>query len=122
MERLTTEGYKYHSCDFMEDGICEMVNRLSEYEDTGLTPKEIKDGQMLTGWIPVGEQLPPRHDTVLLTVPVNRGMSHGRGSLDVGFLYDNGSVKGFYGADGRYKVAEVFAWMPLPKPYRPEEE
>lgn len=20
MERLTTEGYKYHSCDFMEDG------------------------------------------------------------------------------------------------------
>lgn len=41
MERLTQQGYKYHSCDFMEDGIYEWANRLSEYEDTGLTPEQI---------------------------------------------------------------------------------
>lgn len=41
MERITESGYKYHSCDFMEDGIYEWANRLSEYEDTGLTPEQI---------------------------------------------------------------------------------
>ena len=41
MKRLTQQGYKYHSCDFMEDGIYEWANRLSEYEDTGLTPEQI---------------------------------------------------------------------------------
>ena len=43
MERITESGYKYHSCDFMEDGIYEWANRLSEYEDTGLTPQEITE-------------------------------------------------------------------------------
>lgn len=43
MERLTEAGYKYHSCDFMEDGMYEWANRLSEYEDTGLTPPEIME-------------------------------------------------------------------------------
>lgn len=26
------------------------MEKLAEYESTGLTPEEIKDGQMLTGW------------------------------------------------------------------------
>lgn len=43
MKRITESGYKYHSCDFMEDGIYEWANRLSEYEDTGLTPPEIME-------------------------------------------------------------------------------
>lgn len=43
MERRTQPGYEYHSCDFMEDGIYEWANRLSEYEDTGLTPQEITE-------------------------------------------------------------------------------
>lgn len=41
MERLTEPGYEYHSCDFMDDGIYIDMNRLREYEDTGLTPDEI---------------------------------------------------------------------------------
>ena len=43
MKRITESGYKYHSCDFMEDGVYEWANRLSEYEDTGLTPPEITE-------------------------------------------------------------------------------
>lgn len=42
MERLTTKGYEYCSCDFMEDGIYEMANKLSSYEDVG-TPEECRE-------------------------------------------------------------------------------
>lgn len=35
-----------------------IIERLKAYEDTGLTPEEIMDGKMLTGWIPVEEGLP----------------------------------------------------------------
>ncbi len=45
MERLTEQGVIYKSLDFMEDGIYEFINRLSAYEDTGLTPEEVKDLQ-----------------------------------------------------------------------------
>ena len=41
MKRLTEPGYEYYSCDFMDDGIYIDMNRLREYEDTGLTPDEI---------------------------------------------------------------------------------
>lgn len=43
MERLTTPGYKYRSCDFMDDGVYIDMNRLREYEDTGLTPEQIQE-------------------------------------------------------------------------------
>ena len=39
MERLTEPGYEYHSCDFMDDGIYIDMNRLRDYEDSGLTPE-----------------------------------------------------------------------------------
>ena len=42
MERLTTPGYKYRSCDFMDDGVYIDMNRLREYEDTSLTPDQIR--------------------------------------------------------------------------------
>lgn len=41
MERLTQPGHEYHSLEFMEDGIYIYMNRLREYEDTGLTPERI---------------------------------------------------------------------------------
>lgn len=43
MKRLTQLGYKYHSCDFMDDGVYEWANQLSAYEDTGLTPEQIRE-------------------------------------------------------------------------------
>ena len=33
MERETEKGYQYHSCEFMEDGVYLMANKLREYED-----------------------------------------------------------------------------------------
>ena len=42
MNRLTEQGVTYGSYEFMDDGIHEWINRLSAYEDTGLTPEEIK--------------------------------------------------------------------------------
>ena len=43
MKRLTEAGYKYYSCDFMEDGVYEIANQLSEYEDTGITPERVME-------------------------------------------------------------------------------
>lgn len=82
---------------------------LKKYEDTGLTPQEIIDGKMLTGWIPVEERLPETED----------GYVHVMVSLDDGFVCttDYTDNDGFeLWADS----GEVIAWMPLPEPYRPE--
>lgn len=43
MERRTQPGYEYHSCDFMDDGVYIDMNLLRNYEDTGLTPEQIRD-------------------------------------------------------------------------------
>ena len=43
MERLTQPGYEYHSCDFMDEGVYIDMNLLREYEDTGLTPEQIRE-------------------------------------------------------------------------------
>lgn len=49
----------------------ELVERLAAYEDTGLTPEEIMDGKMLTGWIPCSERLPEMFCTVLITAKLS---------------------------------------------------
>ncbi|MBC5678218.1 DUF551 domain-containing protein [Anaerostipes sp. NSJ-7] len=41
---------------------------LKKYEDTGLTPEEIMDGELLTGWIPVSERLPDESDYYCVTI------------------------------------------------------
>lgn len=82
---------------------------LKKYEDTGLTPQEIMDGKMLTGWIPVEERLPKTED----------GYAHVMVSMDDGFVCttDYTDNDGFeLWADS----GEVLAWMPLPESYRPE--
>lgn len=43
MERRTQPGYEYHSCDFMDDGVYIDMNLLREYEDTGLTPEQVRE-------------------------------------------------------------------------------
>lgn len=82
---------------------------LKKYEDTGFTPQEIVDGKMLTGWIPVEERLPKTED----------GYAHVMVSMDDGFVCTTD-----YTDDDGFELwadsGEVFAWMPLPEPYRPE--
>lgn len=140
MERLTTEGYKYHSCDFMEDGIYEMANRLSEYEDTGLTPEEVvrindfeksQTGILLKElgeerrkhcWIPVEERLPENDDYVLMSFENFSLLTIGRYVTD-----EDGGGAWYLGDDDEEDTCTandlfVNAWMPLPEPYRPEED
>ncbi|XBX07052.1 DUF551 domain-containing protein [Enterocloster clostridioformis] len=83
--------------------------KLKAYEDAGLTPEEIMDGKMLTGWIPVEERLP-------------------KGGQDVLVCTGNGWIlMAWYGTNGQsWHITptgithDIVAWMPLPEPYRPE--
>lgn len=84
---------------------------LKKYEDTGLTPQEIMDGKLLTGWIPVEERLPKTED----------GYAHVMVSMDDGFVCTTDYID-TYGFELWLDSGEVLAWMPLPEPYRPEEE
>lgn len=103
MNRLTHErnsGIKagYWSPDKKEH----LVQCLAAYENTGLTPEEIVDGKLLTGWIPVEERLPDERQEVLAT--------DGR----YVYLVEYDSDYGYGDLDG------ITAWMPLPEPYKPE--
>lgn len=134
MERLTKErlgnlkGKKFVLCnnadnsdcnDFCRYGICRWNEkaqmRLHEYEDTGLTPEEIIDGKLLTGWIPVTERLPELHRDVLVAVcDVNEDDA----STFIDCLVDNNDRPTWSTYNGA--LDRVLAWMPLPDRYRPE--
>lgn len=115
MERLTHErvnGIKtgYWSPEKKET----LVNALAEYENTGLTPEEIKmlngkgaDAPANDGWIPVGERLPEEK----------------RANYEVTFTnecgYEEHGFARWY--DGEFHIpAVVIAWRNHLEPYRPE--
>lgn len=86
---------------------------LKKYEDTGLTPEEIMDGLMLTGWILVEERLPDEPGNYWVT------MRHLDGSVT--------TEKMFWRPDWPHEAAwneVVVAWQPYycPEPYQKEEE
>ena len=84
--------------------------KLKQYKNTGLTPEEIIDGNMLTGWIGVEEQLPPLDED---------GYNYVLVSLDDEFVattdYTRDEGFGLWADSG-----EVIAWQPLPEPYKAE--
>ena len=129
MERLThprSSGIKtgYWSPNKKE----ELINRLAEYEDTGLRPQEIyelKAGTILKSmgmqWIPVDGRLPDTDDYVL--------MSFGNFSLLLVGRYESDEDGGgawYLGdcdEDDTCVSNDLFvnAWMRMPEPYRKEE-
>lgn len=131
MERLTHErvnGIKtgYWSPEKKET----LVNALAEYENTGLTPEEIK---MLNGkgadapdndaWIPVEERMPdPEEDAGALIVTERNGNVWG----DIYYGYANETDKEpcFHNWDDemwRCFKPDVIAWRHMPEPYRTEK-
>lgn len=53
--------------DFFSTQTAKILAKLQEYERTGLTPQEIMDGKLLSGWIPVEERLPDESDYYCVT-------------------------------------------------------
>lgn len=97
----------------------ELVERLAEYEDTGLEPAEVlKLKKNTVRWIPVTERLPERNKSVLLCMksrPSRTGMCIQTGSYDNGFWFAQGAAG--YESLATFEF-HVLAWMPLPEPYR----
>ncbi len=106
----------------------ELLQRLAEYEDTGLEPDEIREmvskviamGQLvLQDWIPVEERLPEDDNYILLSFTNFTLPAVGRYEAD----QEGGA---FYLGDCDEEDTciknDLFvnAWMPLPKPYRPQ--
>mgnify|MGYP001863449407 CR=1 FL=1 len=133
MERLTKPGHEYYSCDFMDDGVYIGMNRLREYEDTGLTPEQIIEmDKMYTElakevmqlrkkfnndrWIPVEKRLPDvTEGTEDPDCPEFNVMIKGASrSTTLKYSWD-----GTWFDDNGY-LYDVIAWQPLPEPYRPE--
>lgn len=132
MKRLTHErmsGIKsgYWSPDKKQ----ELVDRLAEYENTGLTPEEIKRLNEFEGsnaqkplleiakhkWIPVKERLPGDDRYILLSFANFSLPMVGRYEVD-----EKGGA--FYPGDDDISCQDndlfVNAWMELPEAYREE--
>ena len=90
------------------------VEKLSRYEDTGLEPEEIMDGKMLTGWIPAAEKLPKAKEDVLVCTKF--------GWILVAWYGPNGQRWHITPADAGITREDIAAWMPLPKPFNPQNE
>ena len=104
----------------------ELIERLAEYENTGMRPQEIyrmKAGTILKAmekqWIPIEERLPETDDYILISFENFSIPIVGRYEVD-----EEGGA--FYEGDDDLTCAsyELFAnaWMPLPEPYRPEDD
>lgn len=108
----------------------ELMERLAAYEDTGVTPQEIYSLKaktiikaLGTEWIPVEERLPEKEGEYLVTFAIDekvRLVGYGCCQKDI---LGNDIGFGWYDLySGTYFSDKAFvAWMPLPKPYRPEE-
>lgn len=116
MERMTHErvnGIKtgYWSQKTKE----EIVQRLAEYENTGLTPMEIKAwdelggytviGETTQGWIPTTERMPDVGQRVIICRQKEKGVPY----IEQATMGPGGWWK-VYGTN----VKQVDYWMPMP--------
>ena len=93
----------------------ELVDRLAMYEDR----EDAKDTNVLGKWIPISERLPEEEEYILLSFANYTG-------LDIGRYEHDGENDKFYPGDDEksYSSYGIFvnAWMPLPEPYREEDD
>lgn len=86
--------------------------RLAAYEDTGLTPEEIMDGRLLTGWIPVADRLPETSGVMLEDEKILIILADGTRTISFYINTVQGKKIFFDGWD----TYNPIAWMPLPEP------
>ena len=128
MERLT-----HPRCSGIKTGYWspnkkdELIERLAAYEDTDLSPEEIKalreNGKTSEHrWIPVEERLPEDDNYILLSFENFSFPLVGRYEADS----DGGGTFYLGDCDGEdtciWQNLFVNAWQPLPEPYRREED
>lgn len=122
MERLThkrSNGIKegYWSPNKKE----ELVKRLAEYENTGLSPadvEELRRQQDSHRWIPVKERLPEGDEFVLATVSgIYNNITFSSAIQLAGYYETEGWFIEWY---PDWDDPDVIAWQPLPEPYKGE--
>lgn len=94
----------------------ELVMRLAEYENTGLSPEEVKDlrrQQRRYQWIPVEERLPEEDERVMISTK-NEVVKEGTYTERYGYAMR----KGFFTENCFEDLQGVIAWQPLPEPYK----
>lgn len=108
---MEPEGWKANRAAVLE--LC------CKYEDTGLTPEEIMDGRMPTGWIPVEERMPEREEWIGV-----KGKEHYLRRMEI--AVDSGTIEYFIVFYDGYKwfdkfgrtYAGVKAWK-IHEPFNP---
>ena len=91
------------------------LEELKPYEDTGLTPEQIKKLKEENDWIPVEERLPEENGFYIATMD---GEIVGQEEPFVGLAeFEDGK---WIDDEDDYKC--VIAWRPLPEPYRPKKD
>jgi hypothetical protein len=112
------------ACDF-DNKICWM---LGQYEDTGLTPEQIREMDRLyrekceelsRGWVPLDEEHIPKDGERVLACFEQPPI------VDIVEYREDKMGGAFYNEDSDKPLRTygifVKAWMPLPKPYEEEE-
>ena len=124
----------------------EVCEKLASYEDTGLTPEQIREIDRLYSekcrdladerkkheWIPCSKRLPEERESIFAKF---KGTDKWRSAMfekmsdnvNITVEFEDGtrmSMKG-YTVDGKWKPdtavkCKVIAWQPLPEPYNPE--
>lgn len=141
MNRLTHERVNGIKTGYWSQATKEqLVQRLAAYENTGLEPEEIAERALKIPeqrWIPVEERLPikefeegRKNGTVYDLYPclVTRYATHTeepRIRTYVCKSYFDGEefmLHGGYGPEEESDNENTLAWMPLPKPYKEDED
>lgn len=119
MERLTErtgEGQAIPRMNLKHNGHQRCMERLARYEETGLTPEEIMDGKLLTGWIPVTDRLPDIPEGTKDEDCPEFIVTIAGAEKPTSLKYDpEGTWFDDFG-----NVYSVYAWMPMPEAYRIE--
>ena len=100
----------------------ELVDRLAAYEETGLTPENIKTiSQSEDGWIPA-DQLPPEWEEVLVWFEYYRYGDYNCMYQKFGRGYArDGKWSSMVDDTSGWKDLRIIAWRPLPEPPQEEE-
>jgi len=105
-----------HACDLISRQAA--IDALAEWHDVAITNR-LNNLPSAQQWIPTSERLPEPEDEVLLTMDYK-----GRRYVELGNIWSDGTVHTYLDEyltpDGR-KYRKVIAWMPLPEPWKGEQ-